>query len=134
MKVVFGCDPNATDFKNTIMKYAESLGYEVFDMGSDDPIYANVAIDCAKAVAAGKYDRGILLCGTGIGVSIAANKVKGIRCALLSDVMSATSDRFIEDFRSIHLFNHLTRYFTLTESRYADVFSLFQISSLNCFV
>lgn len=89
MKVVFGCDPNATEFKNTLMKYAESLGYEVFDMGSDDPIYANVAIDCAKAVAAGKYDRGILLCGTGIGVSIAANKVKGAYAACVHDIYQA---------------------------------------------
>lgn len=89
MRVAFGCDPNAAEFKKTLMKYAESLGYEVFDMGSDAPIYANVAIDCAKAVAAGEYDRGILLCGTGIGVSIAANKVKGAYAACVHDIYQA---------------------------------------------
>lgn len=76
MKVVFGCDPNATQFKLDLMEYVKSLGHEVADLGSDDPIYANTAIEVAKAVAAKEYDRGIIVCGTGIGVSIAANKVK----------------------------------------------------------
>lgn len=76
MKVVFGCDPNATEFKLQLMDYVKGLGHEVADLGSDDPIYANTAIEVAKAVAAKEYDRGIILCGTGIGVSIAANKVK----------------------------------------------------------
>ena len=67
----------------------ESLGHEVTDFGSDDPIYANVAIDVGEAVAAGKYDRGILFCGTGIGVMLAANKVKGAYAAVVSDVYSA---------------------------------------------
>ena len=89
MRVAFGCDPNAADFKKTLMEYAKSLGYEVFDLGSDDPIYANVAIKCAEAVAAGEYDRGILLCGTGIGVSIAANKVKGVYAACVHDIYQA---------------------------------------------
>ncbi|MBQ7879723.1 MAG: RpiB/LacA/LacB family sugar-phosphate isomerase [Clostridia bacterium] len=89
MKIVFGSDPNATDFKYKLMDYVKELGYEVFDLGSDDPIYANVAIECAKAVAAKKYDRGILVCGTGIGVSIAANKVKGAYAACIHDVYQA---------------------------------------------
>ena len=89
MRVAFGCDPNASDFKKTLMEYAKSLGYEVFDLGSDDPIYANVAIKCAEAVAAGEYDRGVLLCGTGIGVSIAANKVKGVYAACVHDIYQA---------------------------------------------
>ncbi|MEE1228669.1 MAG: RpiB/LacA/LacB family sugar-phosphate isomerase [Lachnospiraceae bacterium] len=89
MKVVFGCDPNATDFKKELMEYVKGLGHEVADLGSDDPIYANVAIDVAKAVAAKEYDRGILLCGTGIGVSIAANKVKGAYAACIHDVYQA---------------------------------------------
>ena len=59
------------------------------DFGSDDPIYANVAFKCAKAVAAGEFDRGVLLCGTGIGVSIAANKVKGAYAACIHDVYQA---------------------------------------------
>ena len=89
MKVVFGCDPNATDFKKELMEYVKGLGHEVADLGSDDPIYANVAIDVAKAVAAKEYARGILLCGTGIGVSIAANKVKGAYAACIHDVYQA---------------------------------------------
>ena len=51
MKVVFGCDPNATQFKLDLMEYVKSLGHEVADLGSDDPIYANTAIEVAKAVA-----------------------------------------------------------------------------------
>lgn len=89
MKVIFGCDPNASDLKLVLMNMAEKLGYEVVDMGSTDPIYANTAIAVAEAVAAGDGDRGVLLCGTGIGMSLAANKVKGAYAALLTDVYSA---------------------------------------------
>ena len=52
MKIVFGCDPNATEFKLQLMEYVKGLGHEVADLGSDDPIYANTAIEVAKAVAA----------------------------------------------------------------------------------
>ena len=89
MKIAVGCDPNATDYKNTLIKYVEGLGHEVTDFGSDDPIYANVAIEVAEAVAAGKFDRGLLFCGTGIGVSITANKVKGAYAACVHDVYQA---------------------------------------------
>jgi ribose 5-phosphate isomerase B len=89
MRIVFGCDPNATDFKLHLMDYVKGLGHEVFDFGSDDPVYANVAIKCAEAVASGEYDRGIELCGTGIGVSIASNKVKGAYAACIHDVYQA---------------------------------------------
>ena len=89
MKVLFGCDPNSVEMKKDLMQVAQKLGCEVVDMGSDDPIYANTAIAVAEAVAAGKGDRGVLVCGTGLGMSIAANKVKGAYAALLSDVYSA---------------------------------------------
>ena len=89
MKVAFGCDPNATDFKVQLMECAKELGHEVADFGSDDPIYANTAIEVAQAVAAGEYDRGVVVCGTGIGVSIAANKVKGAYAACIHDVYQA---------------------------------------------
>ena len=89
MKVVFGCDPNATQFKLDLMEYVKSLGHEVADLGSDDPIYANTAIEVAQAVAGGKYDRGSVVCGSGIGVSIAANKVKGAYAACIHDVYQA---------------------------------------------
>lgn len=89
MKIAFGADPNATELKIQLIEVAKTLGHEVDDFGSADPIYAHVAADVAEAVAAGRYDRGVVLCGTGIGVSIAANKVDGAYCALLSDVYSA---------------------------------------------
>lgn len=89
MKIAFGADPNAGELKQQLMTVARELGHEVDDLGSTDPIYAHVAATVAEAVAAGTYDRGVVLCGTGIGVSIAANKVKGAYCALLSDIYSA---------------------------------------------
>ncbi len=89
MKIVIGCDPNATALKDELKAYVQTLGHECTDFGSSDPIYANTAIRLATAVAAGEYDRGILICGTGIGVSIAANKVKGAYVALVNDVYQA---------------------------------------------
>ena len=98
MKIAIGCDPNAQQAKEELMKFIEAKGYgEMTDFGSEDPIYANTAIRLAEAVAAGEYDRGILICGTGIGVSIAANKVKGAYAALLSDVYSAQRARLSND-------------------------------------
>ena len=89
MKLIFGCDPNATALKQDLMALAEKLGHEVEDYGSDDPIYANTAIRVAEAVAAGQAERGVLVCGTGLGMSLAANKVQGAYAALLTDVYSA---------------------------------------------
>lgn len=98
MKIAIGCDPNAQDAKVELIKFIEEKGYgEVTDFGSEDPIYANTAIKVAEAVASKDYDRGILVCGTGIGVSIAANKVKGAYAALLSDVYSAQRARLSND-------------------------------------
>jgi ribose 5-phosphate isomerase B len=87
--VAIGCDPNASDLKEIIMILLNEMGYQVKDFGSDDPVYARVAIEVGEAVAAHEYDRGILLCGTGIGMSIAANKVPGIYAALCADTYSA---------------------------------------------
>ena len=89
MKIVFGSDPNAGEFKKQLIDYVKGLGHEVEDYGSDDPIYANVAFRCAKAAATGEFDRAILLCGTGIGMSIAANKVPGAYAACIHDVYQA---------------------------------------------
>jgi ribose 5-phosphate isomerase B len=93
-KVALGCDPNADELKEIIKEHLTSLGYEWEDYGSEDPIYANVGIAVAEAVAAGKHDRGILVCGTGIGMCIAANKVPGAYAALCSDAYS--TDRSIK--------------------------------------
>jgi ribose 5-phosphate isomerase B len=87
-KIAIGCDPNAVGLKKAIIKHLAELGFECKDYGSEDPIYANVAIDVAEAVAAGKHERGILMCGTGIGMSIAANKVPGAYAALCADAYS----------------------------------------------
>ena len=95
--VAIGCDPNAAQAKQDLIKFLTGKGYQVTDLGSDDPIYANIAVKAASAVAKGEYDRGILICGTGLGVSIAANKVKGAYAALLSDVYSAERARKSND-------------------------------------
>ena len=89
MKLAVGCDPNAQAYKEEMIEFMKSLGHEVTDFGSDDPIYANTAVAVAEAVAAHKYDRGILFCGTGIGVMLAANKVKGAYAANVLNVYSA---------------------------------------------
>ncbi len=98
MKIAIGCDPNARQAKEELIRYMNEKGYgEVADFGSDDVIYAKVAVRVAEAVAAGEYDRGILICGTGIGVSLAANKVRGAYAALLSDIYSAKRARLSND-------------------------------------
>lgn len=89
LKIAVGCDPNAASAKAALMQYLGQKGFLLTDFGSDDPIYANVAIEVAENVAAKKFDRGILFCGTGIGVMLAANKVKGAYAAVVGDVYSA---------------------------------------------
>ena len=96
MKIAIGCDHGALALKNAVVAHLTKKGFEVEDFGTytyDSCDYPDFAAAAAKAVAAGQCDKGIVLCTTGIGVSIAANKVKGIRCALLSDVMSARMTR-----------------------------------------
>ena len=96
MKIAIGCDHGALDLKNKVIAHLTAKGYEVVNFGTDTPDscdYPDFAAPAAKAVASGECDKGIVLCTTGIGVSITANKVKGIRCALLSDVMSARLTR-----------------------------------------
>ena len=96
MKIAIACDHGALELKNTVAAYLEKKGYEVSDFGThtlDSCDYPDYASQAAKAVANGACDKGIVLCTTGIGMSIAANKIKGIRCALLSDLMSARLTR-----------------------------------------
>ena len=89
MKIAIGCDPNAADLKNEIIDELTKQGHIIEDFGSDDPIYANVTIAVAEAVVHGDYARGIVMCGTGIGASIAANKVPGAFCALVTNEYQA---------------------------------------------
>ncbi len=98
MKIAIGCDPNAEEAKQQLIEFINAKGFgEVTDFGSKDTIYQHTAAAVAEAVARGDFDRGILLCGTGIGVSIAANKVKGAYAALISDVYSAKRARLSND-------------------------------------
>lgn len=98
MKIAIGCDPNAQEAKEQLITFIESKGFgEIVDFGSEDPIYANTATALAEAVAKKECDRGILICGTGIGVSIAANKVPGAYAALVSDIYSAKRARLSND-------------------------------------
>ena len=100
MKIAIGCDHGALALKNRLISHLENAGYTVRDFGTFTPEscdYSDYAGAAARAVASGECDRGIVLCTTGIGVSIAANKVKGIRCALLSDPWSAKMTRLHND-------------------------------------
>ncbi|MBQ3310703.1 ribose 5-phosphate isomerase B [bacterium] len=95
-KIAIGSDHGGLNLKKSIKSYLESKGYEVQDFGThtsescDYPVYAKAV---AKSVAKGDNDKGILVCGSGIGVSIAANKVKGIRAALCHESCSAKLSR-----------------------------------------
>jgi len=88
MKIAIGCDPNAAQMKQAITRLLEENGYEYCDFGSNDPIYANTSLKVAEAVASKAFDRGILLCGTGIGMALTANKVPGAYAVVCSDSYS----------------------------------------------
>jgi ribose 5-phosphate isomerase B len=96
MKIAFACDHGGLELKNHIIDFVKKMGHEVEDFGTytldscDYPVYGKMAAEC---VASGKADRGIVICSTGIGMSIVANKIKGIRCALLTDENSARLTR-----------------------------------------
>ena len=96
MKIAIACDHGALDLKNALIAHLEKQGHTLVNFGTDtldSCDYPDFAAPAAKAVAAGECEKGIVLCTTGIGVSITANKIDGIRCALLSDVMSARMTR-----------------------------------------
>ena len=96
MKIAMACDHGGLELKETIKQHLTERGFEVEDFGTytkDSCDYPDYARPAAEAVASGACERGILVCTTGIGVSITANKVKGVRCALLSDPVSARLTR-----------------------------------------
>ncbi len=100
MKISIACDHGAYMLKNKVAQHLKNEGHEVVDFGTNGPEscdYPDFAAQAARAVAQGECERGIVLCTTGIGVSITANKIKGIRCALLSDVLSAKMTRLHND-------------------------------------
>lgn len=96
MKIAVACDHGAFEYKQMIIEIVETMGYEVKDFGCYDTNavdYPDTIYPAAKAVASGEAERAIVLCGTGIGASITANKVKGIRCALVNDLFTAQVTR-----------------------------------------
>ncbi|MCE3028430.1 MULTISPECIES: ribose 5-phosphate isomerase B [unclassified Salinicola] len=99
-RVAVGCDEAAYEMKQAMIDHVRGLGHEVEDFGTHDgkPIlYPDVAFEIAQAIAEGRFDRGVLMCGTGIGVAISANKVAGIRAAQAHDTYSAERARKSND-------------------------------------
>lgn len=100
MRIAIASDHGGVQMKAELVELLEQLGYDCTDFGThscdsvDYPDYAQIV---ANKVASNEFERGILICGTGIGMSIAANKVNGIRCALVSDVYSAKATRLHND-------------------------------------
>ena len=100
MKIAIGCDHGGFALKGAVIKYLEDKGYAYQDFGTyseESCDYPDIAIAVAEAVAQGQFDKGILICGTGIGIGIAANKVPGIRAALCHDTFSAHASRAHND-------------------------------------
>lgn len=96
MKIAIGSDHGGYELKQQLLAHLEELGHEVRDFGSFSPEkvdYPDIAAPLARAVAAGEYERGLLICGTGLGMSIAANKIHGVRAACCSDCYSAKLTR-----------------------------------------
>ena len=96
MKITIGSDHGAVELKDAVKKVLAEFDAEINDVGTfgnDAVDYPDIAEKVCAEVASGNSERGIVLCGTGIGISIAANKIKGIRCALCNDVFSAKMSR-----------------------------------------
>ncbi len=100
MKVAIGCDHGGIDLKEAVIETLKGLHLDVIDMGTHDRNscdYPDFAQTVAQAVASGECERGVLICGTGIGMSIAANKVAGVRAALCNEIFSAKMTRAHND-------------------------------------
>lgn len=98
--IAIGCDHGGVNLKKALIEYFNKNNIQFADFGTDSTStcdYPDIAIPLAEKVALGEYEKGILICGTGIGMSIAANKVKGIRAALCHDVFSAKATRLHND-------------------------------------
>lgn len=106
MKIGLGSDHGGFQLKGIIKEYLEQKGYEIVDYGThskDSVDYPEYGEKVAQAVSNNEVDRGIIFCGTGIGISLAANKVKGIRCANVSDTFSARMCRLHNDANMLSL-------------------------------
>lgn len=93
MKIGFACDHAAVSLKNSLLEYLQSKGYQCVDYGVNDPTqrvdYPAMGRKVAEAIKAGEVDKGVLVCGTGVGISLAANKVPGIRAGVCSEPYTA---------------------------------------------
>lgn len=106
MKIAIACDHGGLNLKNKISAYLKENGYEVVDFGTDTTDscdYPDYALPAAEAIASGECDKGIVVCSTGIGVSIVANKVPGVRCAHCHDVYCAEFTRRHNDANMLAL-------------------------------
>lgn len=106
MKIAIGSDHAGFDCKKEIIAYLEKQGFEVKDFGTfstESCDYPDFGYAVAKSVASDEYDRGVLICGTGVGIGIAANKVNGIRCALCGDAYTAELCRKHNDANMISM-------------------------------
>ena len=111
MKIAIASDHGGFALKQNVIMYLEAEGYEVSDLGcySEESVdYPQFGRTCAQAVARHQADRGIVICGSGIGISIAANKVKGIRCALCTSVEMAKLSRQHNDANMLAMGGRLT--------------------------
>lgn len=111
MKIVLASDHGGYDLKEVIKKHLIDQDYDILDMGtnSEESVdYPDYGVAAGEAVAAGKAEKGIVFCGSGIGICIAANKVKGIRCALLTSVEMAVLAKSHNDANVISLGGRLT--------------------------
>ena len=100
MKIAIGCDHGALALKESVKKVLAELGMEIDDVGTyteDSVDYPDVAEKVCGKVVSGEAERGVVLCGTGVGISIAANKIRGIRCALCGEAYSARMARAHND-------------------------------------
>ncbi len=106
MKIVIASDHSALELKAEVKNYIDEMGHDCTDIGThstESCDYPDFGYRAAVAVAGGEYERGILICGTGIGISLAANKVKGIRCAVCSDTATARLTREHNDANMISI-------------------------------
>ena len=106
MKIALACDHGGLELKLAIKQHLEAAGFETEDFAThttDSCDYPDYAAPAARAVAEGRCDRGVLVCTTGVGMSVTANKIPGIRCALLSDLMSARLTREHNDSNIVAL-------------------------------
>ena len=105
MKIGFGCDHAAVALKNVLMEHLKERGFECVDYGSYDPNakdnYPEKGLAVAEAIMRGEVDKGVLVCGTGVGISISANKIHGIRACCCSDAFSAEYTRRHNDANAL---------------------------------